>query len=92
MAKELTLQLTFKSESLTHQDLEEIRKNITDHIFQEMKDYFIENYFSEEERNKFLNKLDDDNGGGILDVWFYTEIPKEILDKICENKVIISNG
>lgn len=92
MAKELTLQLTFKSESLTHQDLEEIRKNITDHIFQEMKDYFIENYFSEEEKDKFFSNLDEDNGGKILDVWFYTEIPKEILDKICENKVIISNG
>lgn len=92
MTKELTLQLIFNSENLTDEDLEKIRKNITDHIFQEMKEHFIESYFSEEEREKFFNNLDDDSGGGILDVWFYTTIPKIILDKICKNEVIIKNG
>ena len=92
MTKELTLQLIFNSENLTDEDLEKIRENITDYIFDEMKEHFIENYFSEEEKEKYLDNLDHNWGGGILDVWFYTTIPKIILDKICKNEVIIKNG
>ena len=79
--KELTLHLQFKSDTLTKEDLEQIRENITDYIFEEMKDHFIETYFTPEEIETFFNNLED-SGGTILDIWYYTNITKANLHNI----------